>query len=104
MINHIPISDITMTDEFMRDYDRAPEYVKGRINRLSEMMMVLEHFPTSMNVRPTYFADGLVMGNVTQRRQAYRVLFWIDQETGLVTLHRLLSHDERDKYVRPQRQ
>lgn len=100
MISHVTVTDITMTDDFLRDYERSPKHIKARINRLIEMMAGLGKFPTSMRVRPTFLGSGLVMGNVTQKRQAYRVLFWLDENTGLVTLHRLLSHDERDEYLR----
>ena len=100
MINNVPIYDIEMTDEFYYDYDRAPVPVKKRINRLIEMIAEEGHLIPSMNTRTTFREDGLWMGNVTQKRQAWRVLFWVDEDDGVVIFHRLMSHDKRDEYLR----
>lgn len=97
MINHTTIFDITMTDDFYRDYDNVPKRIKLRMNRIIEMIQESGRLPNSFNTRPA--TQEMWMGNVTQNSQAYRVLFWLDEATGVVTFHRLLSHDQRDHYL-----
>jgi len=99
MTQYMNVHDISMTDDFSYDFDRAPDKIKKRINTLIEMILVSNRFPTSMHVRKA-FKDELWMGNVTQNSQAWRVVFWIDESKHTIILHRLLTHDQRDEYLR----
>lgn len=97
MSQYVFIEDICITDDFTRDFEHAPENIQNRMNTLIEMMLESNAFPASMHIRQS-FKEDLWMGNVTQKRQAWRVLLWIDDD--IITLHRLLTHDDRDRYLR----
>lgn len=99
IVQYMPVRDVYFTNEFINDWERAPQRIKNKMDKLVDNIRIGGVFPTSMNVREA-FKDDLYIGTVTQHNQAWRVLFWINEEDNTIMLHRLLTHDQRDHYLR----
>jgi mRNA-degrading endonuclease YafQ of YafQ-DinJ toxin-antitoxin module len=98
MIQYAPINDITMTDEFSSDYDRAPVAVQKKLNKLVDLILEGHTLPNSLQPHQTY-QDDLWIGYVNRDGQHWRLLFWYDEETETVIMHRLMTHERMNRYL-----
>ena len=92
------IRDIVISEDFIIDYENAPQRVKKRVDDIIDMTLILGKLPKS--VRPHYSKGekGFWIGYVNQNRGAWRFLF--EEIQGVVYLDRLLSHTEMDDLFR----
>lgn len=97
-ISHKHFRDITCSEDFYSDYDRAPEKIQQRITLITEIIAESGHIPNSMQAHKASFVGDIWIAYVTTSKTAWRVLFEV--EGNVLVFSRLLTHRDMDNFLR----
>lgn len=91
-------TDIQLSTQFLVDYAKAPEDIRGRVDKLVDRLARRTSLPRGFMPHKAETKERVKIGYITRSGSHWRIAYW--QEGTMLYFDRMLDHNEMNIYLR----